>query len=294
MSHQATSWAFQLRGLKPSAKLVLLALADCHNPAQGCYPSQAFLADACELNRDTVNVHLAALEAAGLIRRIRSVHPKTKRQQSTRYKLAFEADFDTPEPAPEEPAPKAARRPAKADSEAKAVSEFPAEPCRNFRQSRVGISDTNLVKEPVMEPVVQSGAVAPEKIDFEAFWKAHPRPKDREACEALFAEAVASGVSPGWIVNAAERYRAENKGNKPFYLARSDNWLKAKRWTEYPAEVQAPSRLDQVEATAAFLAGKIKAGSFVHPSGVSPVLAAIMVQRSMVTPDQLRKIGVQV
>lgn len=294
MSHQATSWAFQQRGLKPGAKLVLLALADCHNPAQGCYPSQAFLADACELNRDTVNVHLAGLEKAGLIRRIRSVHPKTKRQQSTRYKLAFEADFDNPEPAPEEPAPKAAKRPAKVDSAPRAVSEIPAEPCRNFRQSRVGISDTNLVKEPVMEPVVQSGAVAPAKIDFEAFWKAYPRPKDREACEALFAEAVASGVSPGWIVSAAEKYRAENRGNKPFYLAHSDNWLKAKRWSEYPAEAQAPSRFDQIEATAAWMAGKIREGSFVHPSGVSPALAAIMVQRSMVTRDQLRKIGVHV
>lgn len=83
MSHIATNWAFQQRGLKPSAKLILLALADCHNPAHGCFPSQAFLADACEINRDTVNTQLSHLEERGLIRRIRSVDPATKRQRPT-------------------------------------------------------------------------------------------------------------------------------------------------------------------------------------------------------------------
>lgn len=93
MSHIATGRAFRQRGLKPSAKLILPALADGHNPAHGCFPSQAFLADASETNRDTVDAQLGLLENRGLIRRIRSVDPVAKRQRPTRCKRASEDDF---------------------------------------------------------------------------------------------------------------------------------------------------------------------------------------------------------
>lgn len=139
MSHRATNWAFDQRGLKPSAKVVLLVLADCHNPEYGCFPTQAFLADACEMNRDTVNVQLALLEERGLIRRVRSIDPVSKRQRPTRYKLAFEGDFggndgdDTPS-APRNPGLRAGGNSVSENptQTRKAVSENPAEPCRNY------------------------------------------------------------------------------------------------------------------------------------------------------------------
>lgn len=132
MSHRATNWAFDQRGLKPSAKIVLLVLADCHNPEHGCFPTQAFLADACEMNRDTVNVQLALLEERGLIRRVRSIDPVSKRQRPTRYKLAFEADFggndseDMP-PAPRGPKPQEGENSVSGNptQTPKAVSEIP-------------------------------------------------------------------------------------------------------------------------------------------------------------------------
>lgn len=145
MSHVATNWAFSQRGLKPSAKIILLVLADCHNPAYGCFPTQAFLADACEMNRDTVNVQLALLEEQGLIRRVRSIDPKTKRQRPTRYHLGFEADFGGPDcdmgdggdpsPMPSRPAPARPRNPVseKPTQTPKAVSEKQGKPCRKFR-----------------------------------------------------------------------------------------------------------------------------------------------------------------
>lgn len=211
MSHVATNWAFSQRGLKPSAKIVLLILADCHNPAHGCFPTQAFLADACEMNRDTVNVQLAHLEERGLIRRVRSIDPATKRQRPTRYKLSFEADFEgqdcseEPPPSPADPAPKLPQKPVSEipTQTPKAVSEFPAEPCRKNGQSRVGNSDTNPVKEPVKEPCV-GGAAAHTPEGFEDFWKVYPRPRDRKRAERLFAEAVKGGIQAEVIVRAAE------------------------------------------------------------------------------------------
>ena len=44
MSHKATNWAIQQRGLSPVTKLVLWYLCDRHTPDFGCYPSQDQLA----------------------------------------------------------------------------------------------------------------------------------------------------------------------------------------------------------------------------------------------------------
>lgn len=294
MSHQATNWAFGLRGLKPAAKLILLALADCHNPSQGCYPSQSFLAEACELNRDTVNVHLAALEAAGLIRRTRSVDPKTKRQRSTRYKLAFEPDFDTPDSAAVEPAKRRAQRPEAGRAAPRAVSEFPAEPCRNFGQSRVGISDTNLVREPVMRTCVRGEGAAIKQNGFEEFEKAHPRMRDRQRSQELFEEAVAAGVSGARIIQAARRYRGDQAGNKPMYVAYSDNWLMQRRWEDYPEDAIPPIGSSDVGATAAFWAKKVKAGAFIPSSAISGGMAKAMIAANLVTEVELRRAGVSV
>ena len=45
MSHAATNWAIQQRGLKPATKIVLWFLCDRHNPDFGCFPTQARLAE---------------------------------------------------------------------------------------------------------------------------------------------------------------------------------------------------------------------------------------------------------
>jgi hypothetical protein len=100
MSHLATNWAIQQRGLKPATKLVLWYLCDRHTTDYGCFPSQLQLAQDAELSRSALNEHLLRLEEASLIRRIIRVDPRTKRQQSTRYLLAFEAEFAL-EPTPE-------------------------------------------------------------------------------------------------------------------------------------------------------------------------------------------------
>ncbi len=97
MSHKATNWAFEQRGLSPPAWRVLVTLADRHNPDYGCFPSQGQLAVDAELSRRSVNRHLDELERLGLIRRQRRYCPHTKSNLSTRYILGFESEF-TQEP----------------------------------------------------------------------------------------------------------------------------------------------------------------------------------------------------
>jgi hypothetical protein len=140
VSHKATDWAIQQRGLPPAAKLVLWHLCDRYHPDNGCFPSQVTLADDCELSRSSLNDQLDKLESAGLIRRERQ-HGEGNRRRSTRYRFAFETGFEVKPSA--EPCPNSGHG---------AMSENDEKPCPNCTESHVRISDSNLVSEPVIEP----------------------------------------------------------------------------------------------------------------------------------------------
>lgn len=154
MSHAATNWAINQRGLKPATKIVLWHLADCHNGhTSQCNPKQSTLADRCEMSRSTVNIHLDKLEEIGLIRRVSSVDPTTRKQRPTSYILAFDdpqktvsenktrpQDVDSSTPDIAVPCPKTGHG---------SVSENKTIPCPDFGQSRVRNPDTkNLGREP--------------------------------------------------------------------------------------------------------------------------------------------------
>lgn len=178
MSHEGTNWAIKQRGLKPASKLVLWHLADRHNPDLGCFPSQERLADDCEMSRSALNEHLKLLEKRGLIRRVKSIDPKTRRQKNTRYILAFEEDgspddvsdgeIETADEG-DEPCPESGHG---------AVSGKQPKPCPDFGQSRVRNPDTNPVREPLREPKARANGQGDQKIpsdaECEAFRRAYP------------------------------------------------------------------------------------------------------------------------
>jgi hypothetical protein len=146
MSHVATNWAFQQRGIKPGPKVVLLHLADCHNPSYGgAFPSQDYLAEQCEIPRSTLNVYLNELQESGLIAREQRKKTGSKKQDSTRYYFPFEADFSqfaTSKPSPES-----------GHGSEETESRNQPKPCPENGQNRVQNLDTNLVREPVTESV---------------------------------------------------------------------------------------------------------------------------------------------
>ncbi|MDO9639172.1 MAG: helix-turn-helix domain-containing protein [Pseudotabrizicola sp.] len=178
MSHKATSWAIGAglgMGLTAGAKLVLFHLADRHNPDLGCFPSQGRLTADCEVSRSQLNVHLAALEAAGLIRRVRQIDPKTRQQKPTRYMFAFEDGFEALKSKDakgsdqaemplnsDEPCPETGH-----GKPSNPVSDLGAIPCPILAESRVRPAGHKPVREPVREP----GAREPDEGDGMArFW----------------------------------------------------------------------------------------------------------------------------
>ena len=87
MSHAATNWAIQQRGLKPATKIVLWFLCDRHNPDFGCFPTQARLAEDVEMSISALNEHLATLEELGLIVTARQ-GPPFRRRRSDRLRVS--------------------------------------------------------------------------------------------------------------------------------------------------------------------------------------------------------------
>lgn len=101
MSHKATNWLSDIPADRLSASefRVLFHLCDCHNPSQGCFPTQGYLIEKTGASNGTVNNALNGLEEKGLIKRHQSRDGVTKRQKPTHYILGFEMGA-TQEPTP--------------------------------------------------------------------------------------------------------------------------------------------------------------------------------------------------
>jgi hypothetical protein len=91
MSHKATMWAVTVRGISCAEARVLWHLADCHNPVEGCFPSQEYLAEACEIDERSVRRNLLSLKAKGLVNWCEQREGKYRK--NNRYALAFEVGF---------------------------------------------------------------------------------------------------------------------------------------------------------------------------------------------------------
>lgn len=218
MSHKATVWAIQQRGLKPAAKIVLWHLCDRFHPDHGCFPSQETLANDCEMSRAGLNLQLNVLARAGLIRREQRRDENTNRQRSTRYRLAFEDDFEAEKAAV--PCPETGHG---------AVSKNEQKPCPKKRKSRVQTCGHKPVIEPVTEPLCER-----ELAKFDDCLKAWPsgfadsRKAALEAWDAL---------SPGERTEAAAeipRFVANAKAIGRKHICSFAAYLAERRWTALP------------------------------------------------------------
>ena len=309
MSHAATNWAIQQRGLKPTTKIVLWHLCDRFNPDYGCFPSQERLAHDCEISRSTLNEHLGRLEVAGLLRRVPRIHPVTKRQMPTRYILGFEPGIAPDDPTP---CPETGR-----GTEARAVSDFQADPCPENALTRVRNPDTNPVREPLREPVKEEEDAPARDVD-----------SDRFLAELLSALGLDPGGSPpawwqGWPARTHVRRWIDDLGLS------KDRIVEVARQSrhDHPDPPDGPKALDRVMARAArrdaqgsaagtggrtakrqrkrdagpppgedelaaFYANLVNSDRFLPASMISNAMCAAMLARGLVTPERLQARGV--
>lgn len=189
MSHAATKWAFDqpelFKDMKPAEWAVLMVLADCHNPVNGCYPSQDYICKKTNLSERSVRDQLGNLRDRGLINW--ELHHEEGRRGWNRYRLGFEPDFLPANPA--------------GSSTGKIEQPLPANPDTYYRQ--------DLPPNPVIEPVTEPPQ-PPEgagRRGFDLLWAAWPMehlPDSREAALKQFLKL--SDVEQAYAVEQAMAY----------------------------------------------------------------------------------------
>ena len=321
MSHKATVWAIQQRGLKPATKIVLWFLCDRHNPDFGCFPTQARLADDAEMSISALNEHLAKLQDLRLIHRVRAQDPHTHKRLATRYILGFEDGFP-PEPTPEtgdgiagtdeeqgrEPTP---------DSGHGAISGFSVKPSPDFAESHLRNPEINLVREPLSKPVKEEDAQARD-AEFDRFFA--------ELLTALgfAANAALPAWWQGWPAKLHARRWINDLGLTEDRIIETDRETRSDhpnppdgpkaldRFMERAAQRDAISvserangrkpkrqRKDEVklplsdDEKAAFYAKMVNADGYLPQSVISNTIRDAMLARGLVTPERLRQRGVR-
>ena len=317
MSHAATNWAIQQRGLKPTTKIVLWHLCDRHNPDFGCFPTQARLAEDAEMSISSLNDHLKKLEALGLIRRIQCQDHRTKRRQATRYILGFEM-ANPQDPLPEigdgqhgidwdndaEPCPEFGDG---------ANSEFGAVPSPENRQSHLRNSETNPVREPLSKPVKEEEDARARETAFDVFFG--------KLLAALGFDP--DGTLPGWwqgwpprehvqrwiddlrlseteILEAAEASRQEHPAppDGPKALDRimqraaqrkSDEKSRGRRKARKPVK----SETRPITDLPVFYAEMVNSDRYLPVSAISNSMRDAMLARGLVTVERLRERGIR-
>ena len=317
MSHAATNWAIQQRGLKPATKIVLWHLCDRHNPDFGCFPTQVRLAEDAEMSISSLNDHLKKLEELGLIRRIQCQDHRTKRRQATRYILGFEM-ADPQEPIPEigdgqhgidwdndaEPCPEFGDG---------ANSEFEADPSPENRQSHLRNSETNPVREPLSKPVKEEeDARAREIVDEEFFrsllaalgfdpdgpltgwWQGWP---PREHVQRWQTDL---GLTKAEILEAAEASRQHHpeppdgpKGLDRIMQRAAQRKADEKSRGRRKARKSSKSENRPVTDLPVFYADMVNSDRYLPVSAISNSMRDAMLARGLVTVERLRERGIR-
>ncbi len=316
MSHAATNWAIQQRGLKPTTKIVLWFLCDRHNPDFGCFPTQARLAEDAEMSISALNDHLATLENLRLIHRIRTKNPRTHRRQPTRYILGFEAGFPQ-EPPPEsgdgfveimeendDPSP---------ESTDGSISGFPGVPSPDFPQSHLRNPEYNLVREPLTKPVKEEEDAQAREIEFDRFFA--------ELLNALGLDP--NGTLPAWwqgwpakthvrrwiddlgltedrIIETATETRRDHPAppdgpkalDRAMERAAKRDAQVAAASSKAPIGKRQPKRTEgtrpSADELAAFYADMVNSDFFLPANTISNTIRDAMLSRGLVTPERLR------
>lgn len=90
MSNRAVAWAFDVEGLTPTQKFLLVALADFADDENSCYPGQELLARRICASRETVSRNLSRLAKLGFISR-EERRRSDGRRSSDRFVLHLDA-----------------------------------------------------------------------------------------------------------------------------------------------------------------------------------------------------------
>ena len=208
MSYKALSWALQQKDLKPATKIVLICLADRHNPDYGCFPSISKIAEDAEMSQKSVFTHLSKLEKAGLI--ARSGRIKNNGQQtSNEYKLFrgvknLQGDYAKPAPMG----------------------------VKNLQTNLVSINHVNETNR------------STDLFDayFDQWWSMYPRKVQKSGARKAALKSIKL-IEPHELTEKLTKYVDSIKNTPVKFIPHLATWLNGERWND-DIEVDDPQNVD--------------------------------------------------
>jgi hypothetical protein len=229
MSIKAMAWAKEQTAGSAPTKLVLFALADVADDYGLAWPSMATLAKECEMSERSVRNHVAALEQAGLLRRIERF-AKSGRQRSNYFQL------ETGAVRPEDDEGEAANLAAPTRKHASARGGKSLPPIEQSKELPEGTTPlapkgASDLFELEPEPAKSQNDVKAAAL-FEEFWRRYPRKVAKPAAEKAFGAAV-KRHSPEDIFAGLATFRFSDD---PRFIPHAATWLNQRRWMDEPAD----------------------------------------------------------
>ena len=236
MSLRAFSWAMEVTCPTPTAKLVLLALADAHNGHSGdCYPSLARIIKTTGLSESGVKGAIRALEADGLLSRtVETDH--TGRTKGVRYDLKCDEGRGRQEtPRGREETPEGASgNPTRRRQETPLIKNLEKEPGKE-QETLSASTDADAggeVRLPAVRPKKRLLPADYPDDAFEAhFWPAYPLKKGKAEAAKAFLKA-APKVPFAELMAGVRRYAATRLGEDPSKTKHAQGWLNGERWAD--------------------------------------------------------------
>lgn len=217
MGYKASEWAWE-QSVTPTAKLVLVRLADRADLKHSCFPSVASVARDTGLSERTVRREISRLETDARIVVKRQKHPSGA-QTSSKYFLQVPPDSLTGGERHRGRGPLTHRQ-----GDPDSVASHGGDTTTPLEPIKV------ITKEPSGGLVSESSDA--KAVGFAAFWAAYPKPIAKIAAEREFNLALRRAPIAE-IMAGLGRYRPDVK-----YVSAPAQWLRDGRWMD---EVRAPA-----------------------------------------------------
>ena len=201
MSHIAMNWALTKKELTPAQWIVLIKLADRHNPDFGCFPSLDRIADDCNMSRSTVQRVLNHLEGVNLISREQRP-AKHGGLTSNMYHLNIDDQFDWQPQGQIDPTPQGQNDPTPRSNR----------PCKQVKDKPVN-------KFEIYDQF------------FNEIWAKYPKKVSKPAAKTAFYNAC-KRATPQHIQEALLKFGEHVKGRDPQYIPHLASWLNQDRWND--------------------------------------------------------------
>jgi hypothetical protein len=228
MSVHVTSAAWKTHVGNPTAKLVLLRMADISNDDGICWPGVARIARECGISERTVQRMLRELEESGLLEVV-GFEDKGRKQPRT-YRVITNPQTQvtnhvtSPERGDKSGKSEVTNRAERGDTGVTlTVIEPSIEPSSNNPISPLGFDPGGL--DQPMSPDMAMG--------FSAFWYAYPKKHDKPRTEREYRTAITTkGVNHENLRNRAEAFAkyTANAGTEQRFIPNPANWLRDDGW----------------------------------------------------------------